>query len=328
MKNICGEVITNQTSIANLLDSKSSKLGDYLGSFSKYIKTFKFATKKSFKFQPISIYKSQKVLRSLNCNKPLGRSNIPAWALKDCIKIIAEPLTFSINSLLYEGCFPNHLKEAHVIPVFKNGVVEDPINYRPISISSALTKVFEKVISEQINDYLRLNVDITNFVAAAMLDLSKAFDSTSHEILCKKLEAFNFDAKAISVVKDFLTNRIQKEVLPTCSSEWINLYQGVSHGTTLGPLLFNLYINTLQFNIAKPCELVQYANDIFLFSAGTELNDAISNLQMNIEKLVTFFESHKLNLIENKTELIVFSKRSRNHLKSNLNLKGENTTFK
>ena len=99
---------------------------------------------------------------------------------------------------------------------------------------------------------------------------------------------------------------------------------GVPHGTILGPLLFNLFINTMQFNIAQPCELVQYADDTFLFSAGTELNDAISNLHMNIENLVTFFESHKLNLNENKPEFIVFSKRSKNHLKSNLNLKVKN----
>ena len=122
-----------------------------------------------------------------------------------------------------------------------------------------------------------------------MLDFSKAFDSISQKNLCKKLGAFNFDAKAKSVVKDFLTNRIQKMVLPTCSSEWINLYQGVPQRTILGPLLFNLYIITMQFNIVKPCELVQYADDTFLFSAGTELNDAISNLQMNIENLVTLF---------------------------------------
>ena len=136
------------------------------------------------------------------------------------------------------------MKQVHVIPVFKNEDVEDSMNYRPISITSALSNVFEKVISEQIKDYLvqnkllspfqfgfrskcsttdalllatekiRLNIDNNNFVAAAMLDLSKAFDSISHEILFKKLKAFNFDAKAISVVKNFLTNRIQKVVLP------------------------------------------------------------------------------------------------------------------
>ena len=80
----------------------------------------------------------------------------------------------------------------------------------------------------------------------------------------------------------------------------------------------------MQFNIVKPCELVQYASDTFLFSAATEMNGAISNRQMNIENLVTFFELHKLNLNENKTEFIVFSKQSRSHLKSNSNLKVKN----
>ena len=87
----------------------------------------------------------------------MGPSNIPAWALKDCIKILAEPLTFLINSFLDEGRFRNHLKQGHVIPVFKNGDVEDPIKCSPISIPSELSKVFEKVISEQINDYLVQN---------------------------------------------------------------------------------------------------------------------------------------------------------------------------
>ena len=111
-----------------------------------------------------------------------------------------------------EGRFPNHLKRAHVVPVFKTGDTEDPPKYRPISITSALSNVYEKVIQNQIIEFLdkskllsssqysfrakfsisdallltrervRTDIDNNNVVAAAFLDLSKTFDSISHEI--------------------------------------------------------------------------------------------------------------------------------------------------
>ena len=67
-------------------------------------------------------------MRQLKSNKPLGPSNIPAWALEDCLNIIAEPLTYSINAFLEEGRFPNHLKRARVVPIYKNGDTEETNN--------------------------------------------------------------------------------------------------------------------------------------------------------------------------------------------------------
>ena len=72
----------------------------------------------------------------------MGPSNIPAWALKDCSNILAEPLCFLINAFINEGIFPEHLKRAHVTPILKKGNSEDPNNYRPISITCALSKMF------------------------------------------------------------------------------------------------------------------------------------------------------------------------------------------
>ena len=81
-------------------------------------------------------------------------SNKPAWALKVCLNIIAEPLCFLFNALIEESKFPNHLKSAFVIPIFRKGDCENPVNYRPISITPASSKLLEKVLHEQISEYL------------------------------------------------------------------------------------------------------------------------------------------------------------------------------
>ena len=78
---------------------------------------------------------------------------MPAWALKDCLNILAEPLCDLANTFIQEGRFPNHLKQAYVIPIHKKGDCEDPNNYRPISITAALAKIFEKVLREQMSNY-------------------------------------------------------------------------------------------------------------------------------------------------------------------------------
>ena len=223
MKNIFGDIITDQKRIANLLNYRFSKLGDFFGEKGKGLPTPNVSlASTSFKFQPISPFLCKKALKELNSNKPLGPSNIPAWALKDCMNIVAEPLQFLINAFIFEGSFPQQLKQAHITPIFKSGDAENPKNYRPISITSALAKIFEKSLNEQITEYLNKNILIcpnqvgfrkkvstsdalilatesirreineNNFVAAACLDLSKAFDSISHETLHQKLEKQNF----------------------------------------------------------------------------------------------------------------------------------------
>ena len=312
----------------------------------------------TFNFQPITLFTCKKFVKELNINKPLGPSNIPAWALKDSISVIAEPLCFLINAFLNEGKFPSDLKQAHVCPIFKKGDTEDPNNYRPISITATLSKVFEKVICEQITNYIDINklfspvqfgfrknistidalvfttekirkeIDNNHFVAAAFLDLSKAFDSISHEILIKKLEILHFYPNAISLIQSFLTGRTQRVVLSTSKSDWINLYQGVPQGTVLGPLLFNLYVNSMQNIMPESSNLVQYADDTFVFVAANCINTGITNLERILEKIIDYFVSHRLNINADKTEFIVFCKPSKNASIKNVELQVQNHLFK
>ena len=90
----------------------------------------------------------------MNTSKPLGPSKIPAWAIKDAKAALAEPLCYLINQFVTERKFPEDLKKKCVTPLFKKGNPEDPHNYRPISVTSALSKIFEKEFSSHITSFL------------------------------------------------------------------------------------------------------------------------------------------------------------------------------
>ena len=97
-------------------------MGDYLGgirTFSEELIDGAIRNKAKFKFNPITLFECKQIVRQLKSNKPLGPSNTPAWALKDCLSNIAEPFTYLMNAISEERRFPNHLKRAHVVPIYK-----------------------------------------------------------------------------------------------------------------------------------------------------------------------------------------------------------------
>ena len=138
---------------------------------------------------------------------------------------------------------------------------------------------------------IRKQIDDKNIVAAAFLDLSKAFDSTSHCILFEKLKELNFEDKAISVIKNYITGRIQKVTLDSCNSDWIELYQGVPQDTVLGPLIFNIYVNSMKQTISNQCKLVQYADDTMILCSDKDENHALNKLEKDIEQLIRFLKT-------------------------------------
>ena len=274
--------------MANLLNYKFSTLGCFYEKISKIrqsppTSTCKTRNNNKFSFRFITSAECKKEIHNLNCQKAPGPSKFPAWALKDGCNEIYTHLTFLFNEFLKNKTYPCKLKKAIVTPIYKKEDPELPDNYRPISKTGALLKVFEKLLYKQINENLisqkllsktqfgfRTSYSTIDAIfycteAFSLLDLSKAFDSIDHTYLKQKLKGLNFSEEAIEMINSFITNRSQKTIVNNTESDWIALEQGVPQGTVLGPLIFYLYINDLNKQIDKTCKIVQYADDTLLF---------------------------------------------------------------
>ena len=139
-----------------------------------------------------SIYKHLRIEKSCKIpkvNNPLGPSNIPAWFLKECMNMMANPICYMINTFVSENKFPSHLKQAFVVPIFKQGDTEDPSKYGLISVIPTLTKLYERMLQHQVIDCL----DKFRIFSSLHFGLRKHFSTTDALILAtgksEKIEA-------------------------------------------------------------------------------------------------------------------------------------------
>ena len=179
------------------------------------------------------------------------------------------------NNALSSLQYPNGLKYADVTPVFKKDDKSDKSNYRPISILPNLSKVYERIMQNQIYPYLnkifskyqcgfrkgfsaqhcliamiekwRQSLNSDGQAAAVLTDLSKAFDCIDHELLIAKLNAYGFDNSSLTFIYSYLSGRTKIYSSFSCSAE---ILFGIPQGSILGPFLFNAYICDLFFEVS------------------------------------------------------------------------------
>ena len=234
------------------------------------------------------------------------------------------------------GIFPDNMKLAKIIPLYKKGRKFYMENYRPISLLITISKLLEKCVYKRLYGFLDKNnilykkqygfrtnhsceqaiQDLCSHILTnkekelittiIYLDLSKAFDTLSHELLFKKLELNGIRGICNKWFKSYITNRYLQVKCNTssCNSEMISQKYKIMHGTAqgscLGPLLFNIFCNDIYLNVDF-CNLVLFADDTTIYASHKNITYLNYMLQTDLNKLDLWFRANKLSLNISKT---------------------------
>ena len=296
------------------------------------------------------------IIDNLKNSNSCGFDDLSTNTLKSIKHSVTKPLAIIINQIFNTGEFPEQLKIAKVIPIFKKDDNLQFNNYRPISLLPVLSKVIEKAICNQLTHFIQTNnlffenqygfrpghsteyaaleltdriitdMDKNHFPLNIYLDLSKAFDTLNHDILLDKLYYYGIRGTPLKLIKSYLAERHQFVEFRHVKSNMQTLSTGVPQGSILGPLLFLIYINDFPL-ASRHFNFIMYADDTMLYSTiESPNNDTIERIQTKINtelfKINDWLKINKLSLNLRKSKHMIFKKTNTRNI--NLTIKIDN----
>ena len=335
------------SNLANKIHENGPSINDYL----KNIKT----NPNTMYLHPITPTEILRYINRLPSKNSSGYDGISNQFLKSIKHAITTPLAKIFNLSISTGEFPENMKLAEVIPLFKKGALDIMENYRPISLLITLSKLLEKCIYKHLYNFFNINnifyskqygfrsnhsceqaiQDLYGHLisnkeegqnsVAVFLDLSKAFDTLSHELLFKKLNIYGIRGHCNNWFRSYLTNRklhVKCKTLSSNATEISKQYlitHGTAQGSCLGPLLFNIFCNDIYINI-KHCKIILFADDTTLYESHRNLTYLNYMIQEDIKNLNSWFKANKLSLNIQKTVAMLFLPRKSANKSTNLTI--------
>jgi len=289
----------------------------------------------AFNFQAVNSHCVANVLRSIKSSTATGPDGLPGFLVKKLALAMAPAISDILNASFKFNSFPSQWKQANICPVWKGkGSKTDPANYRPISILPVLARVCEKIAARQLYDFSNRkelipseqfgfrrrsscevalisaldtwigSVDSGEMVGALLIDLSKAFDTVPHQMLIRELANSACSMDAQQWFSSYLSQRLQRVVQKSNTTEWRPVTRGVPQGSCLSPLLFNIFVRELP--AANQLITKQFADDITDSMASTDPKEITEKLTEGFNETKKFCDAHQLVINAEKTQLVIF----------------------